>query len=68
MLYGAETIDTNGAIRTMDIGEQDEDAAGMCRVTRNDKIRDEHIQGTGVAQVSKTITERRLNWYEYVMM
>ena len=36
----------------------------MCGVTRKDKIRIEHIRGTTrVAQASKKITERRLNWY-----
>ena len=40
----------------------------MCRVTGKDKIRNEHIQGTTkVAQASKKITERRLNWYGHVM-
>ena len=41
----------------------------MCGVTRKDKIRNEHIRGTTrVAQASKKITERRLNWYGHVMM
>ena len=32
----------------------------MCRVTRRDKIRDEHIRGTTrVVQASKNITEKR---------
>ena len=40
----------------------------MCGVTRKDKIRNGHIRGTTrVAQVSKKITERRLNWYGHVM-
>ena len=40
----------------------------MCGVTRKDKIRNEHIRGTTrVAQASKDITERRLNWYGHVM-
>ena len=40
----------------------------MCGVIRKDKIRNEHIRGTtGVAQASKKITERRLNWYGHVM-
>ena len=40
----------------------------MCGVTGKDKIRNEHIQGTTkVAQASKKITERRLNWYGHVM-
>ena len=40
----------------------------MCGVTRKDKIRNEHIRGTTrVAQASKKITERRLNWYGHVM-
>ena len=35
-------------------------------VTRNDKIRNEHIQvTTRVTQAAKNITERRLNWYEH---
>ena len=40
----------------------------MCGVTRKDKIRNEQILGTTrVAQASKKITERRLNWYGHVM-
>ena len=40
----------------------------MCGVTRKDKIRNEHIRGTTrVAQDSKKIAERRLNWYGHVM-
>ncbi len=39
----------------------------MCGVTRKDKIRNEHIQITRVAQASKKTTERRLNWYGHVM-
>ena len=40
----------------------------MCGVTRKGKIRNEHIRGTTrVAQASKKITERRLNWYGHVM-
>ena len=40
----------------------------MCGVTRKDKVRNEHIRGTTrVAQASKKITERRLNWYWHVM-
>ena len=40
----------------------------MCGVTRKDKIRNEHIRGTTrVAQASKKITERRLNWYGHVI-
>ena len=34
------------------------------RVTRRDKIRNEHIRGTTrVVQASKNITEKRLRWY-----
>ena len=40
----------------------------MCGVTRKDKIGNEHIRGTTrVAQDSKKITERRLNWYGHVI-
>ena len=40
----------------------------MCGVTRKDNMRNEHIRGTTrVAQGSKKITERRLNWYRHVM-
>ena len=40
----------------------------MLRWMCGDKIRNEHIRGTTrVAQASKKITERRLNWYGHVM-
>ena len=39
----------------------------MCGVTRKDKIRNEHIQITRVAQASKKTTERRLNWCRHMM-
>ena len=40
----------------------------MCGVTLKDKTRNEHIRGTTrVAQASKKITKRRLNWYGHVM-
>ena len=44
------------------------DARWMCGVTRKDKIKNEHIWGTTrVAQASKQITQRRLNWFWHVM-
>ena len=40
----------------------------MLRWMCKDKIRNEHIRGTTrVAQASKKVTERRLNWYGHVM-
>ena len=40
----------------------------MCGVTRNGKIRNEHIRGTTrVAQASKKISERILNWHGHVI-
>ena len=40
----------------------------MCGVTRNDKIRNEHIRGTTrVAQDSKRSRRQQLNWYGHVM-
>ena len=40
----------------------------ICEVTCKDNIRNEHIRGTTrVAQVSKKIKERRLNWHRHVM-
>ena len=40
----------------------------MRRITRNDKIRNEHIRRTRrMAQASKKLKERRSNWYGHVM-
>ena len=40
----------------------------MCGVTRNDKIKNEHIPGTRrMARASKQTTERRLNLYGHVL-
>ena len=68
MLYGVETW------ATMKRQEKRIEVTEMrmlrwtCGVTRKDKIRNEHIRGTTrVAQASKKITERRLNWYGHVI-
>ena len=50
------------------INKETEMLRWMCGVTRKDKSINEHIRGTTrVAQASKKITERRLNWYGHVM-
>ena len=68
MLYGAETwATTKKQENRIEVTEM-RMLRWMCGVTRKDKIRNEHIRGTTrVAQASKKITERRLNWYEHVM-
>ena len=68
MLYGAETwATTKRQDKRIEVTEM-RMLRWMCGVTRKDKIRNEHIRGTtGVAQASKKITERRLNWYGHVM-
>ena len=68
MQYGAETwATTKRQEKRIEVTEM-RMLRWMCRVTRKDKIRNEHIRGTTrVAQASKKITERRLNWYGHVM-
>ena len=67
MLYGAETwATTKRQEKRIEVTEM-RMLRWMCGVTRKDKIRNEHIRGTTrVAQASKQITERRLNWYGHV--
>ena len=68
MLYGAETrATTKRQEKRIEVTEM-RMLRWMCGVTRKDKIRNEHIRGTTrMAQASKKITERRLNWYGHVM-
>ena len=68
MLYGAETwATTKRQEKRIEVTEM-RMLRWMCGVTRKDKIRNEHIRGTtSVAQASKKITERKLNWYGHVM-
>ena len=68
MLYGAETwATTKRQEKRIEVTEM-RMLRWMCGVTCKDKIRNEHIRGTKrVAQASKQITERRLNWYGHVM-
>ena len=68
MLYGAETWATmKRQEKRIEVTEM-RMLRWMCGVTRKDKIRNEHIRGTTrVAQASKQITERRLNWYGHLM-
>ena len=68
MLYGAETwATTKRQEKRIEVTEM-RMLRWMCGVTRKDNIRNEHIRGTTrVAQASKKITERRLNWYGHVM-
>ena len=68
MLYGAETwATTKRQEKRIEMTEM-RMLRWMCGVPRKDKIRNEHIRGTTrVAQASKKITERRLNWYGHVM-
>ena len=41
----------------------------MCGVTKLDKIRNEIIRGTTkVGEITKKFQERRLKWYEHVMI
>ena len=68
MLYGAETWATTKRHESrIDVNEI-RMLRWMCGVTRNDKIRNEHIRGTTkVVQAYRKITERRLKWYGHVM-
>ena len=68
MLYGAETwATTKRQEKRIEVTEM-RMLRWMCGVTLKYKIRNEHIRGTTrVAQASKKITERRLNWYGHVM-
>ena len=68
MLYGAETwATTKRQEKRIEVTEM-RMLRWMCGVARKNKIRNEHIRGTTrVAQASKNITERRLNWYGHVM-
>ena len=68
MLYGEETwATTKRQEKRIEVTEM-RMPRWMGGVTRKDKIRNEHIRGTTrVAQASKKITERRLNWYGHVM-
>ena len=68
MLYGAETwATTKRQEKRIEVTEM-RMLRWICGVNRNDKIRNEDIRGTTrVAQASKKITERRLNWYGHVM-
>ena len=67
LLYGAETwATTRGQEARLEVNEM-RMLRWMCGVTRRDKIRNELIRGTTrVVLASKTITEKRLNWYFHV--
>ena len=67
LLYGAETwATTRGQEARLEVNEM-RMLRRMCRVTRRDTIRNEHIRGTTrVVQASKKITEKRLKWYGHV--
>ena len=73
MLYGAETwATTKRQEKRIEVTEMKKKKMRMlrwmCGVTREDKIRNEHIRGTTrVAQASKKIIDRILNWYGHVM-
>ena len=39
----------------------------MCRVTKKDKIRNEHVRrSVKLAPVTQVITEKRLKWYGHI--
>ena len=68
MLYGTETA----SMRKMD--EKKLDVAEMrmlrwmCGMTKEDKIRNEHIRGTAkVVELSKKAQEGRLRWYGHIL-
>ena len=67
LLYGAETwATTRGQEARLEVNEM-RMPRWMCRVTRRDTIRNEHIRGTTrVVRASKKITEKRLKWYGHV--
>ena len=68
MTYGSETWAIKKAQeKRMDVAEM-RMLRWMCGVTRRDRIRNELIRGTvKVAELSRKIQEKRLNWYGHVM-
>ena len=68
MIYGAETWPVKKVQeRKMEVAEM-RMLRWTCGVTRRDKIRNDFIRGTvKVAEVSKKIQERRLQWFGHVM-
>ena len=67
LLYGAETwVTKRGQESRLEVNDM-RMRRWMCRATRRDTIRNEHIRRTTrVAQASKKITEKRLKWYGHV--
>ena len=67
MLYGARWATAKRHEARIEVNET-RMLRWVCRVTRKDKIRNENIgRTTKVAQSSKKITERRLEWYSHVL-
>ena len=68
MIYGAETWPVKKVQeRKMEVAEM-RMLRWTCGVTRRGKIRNDFIRGTvKVAEVSKKIQERRLQWFGHVM-
>ena len=62
----SRSVGYNKAPKNTDWGERDADATvdvWMSGVTHNGKVRNKQIWETRMAQTSKMITKRRLNWY-----
>ena len=68
MLYGTEAASMRRAEeKKMDVAEM-RMLRWMAGVTREDRIRNEHIRGsTKVVELSKKIQEGRLRWYGHVL-
>ena len=68
LMYGAETLALKKAQeKKLEVAEM-RMLRWMCRVTKQDNIRNERIRGTTkVGEITKKVQERRSKWYGPVM-
>ena len=68
LMYGAETLTLKKAQeKKLKVAEM-RMLRWMCRVTKQDNIRNERIRGTTkVGEITKKVQERRSKWYGHVM-